>query len=382
MSFCVADFRAQARRRLPRLVFDYLEGGADDEVALKRNRRAIDLLCLRPSALVDVSHVDASIELFGQRHPLPLVIAPTGLNGLFWPDGDLALAHAAAAANIPFTMSSASNARLERVPAEAGGVNWFQLYVMGERKAAERMMARAYNSGYTALMLTVDVPVGGHRERDLRNGFKLPFKISPRLALDLALHPRWLTGLMRGGMPNFVNLADADSGETSEASIKAQAALLARSLDRTLVWENLSWIRRHWPGTLMLKGILNPEDARLAMAHGIDGLIVSNHGGRQLDAAQASIEVLPEIIAAVHGRLPVLVDGGFRRGTDIVKALALGARAVLLGRATLYGLAADGEGGASAVLQLLGEDILRTMALMGTPSVRDLTPERVIRPIS
>ena len=332
---------------------------------------------MRPSALVDVSHVDASIELFGRRHPLPLVIAPTGLNGLFWPDGDLALARAAAAANIPFAMSSASNARLERIPMETGGVNWFQLYVMGDRKTAERMMTRARGSGYTALMLTVDVPVSGYRQRDLNNGFMLPFKLKPGLALDVALHPRWLTGLMRGGMPNFVNLADADSGETS---IEAQAALLSRSLDPSLIWENLSWIRRHWPGTLLLKGILNPDDARLAEAHGVDGLIVSNHGGRQLDAAQASIEILPEIIAAVGDRLPVLVDSGFRRGTDIVKALALGAWAVLLGRATLYGLAADGERGVTAVLQLLAEDITRTLALMGTPGVGQLTPARVIRP--
>jgi len=377
MSVSVADFRARAQRRLPKMVFDYLEGGADGELAVKRNRQAIELLCLRPSALVDVSHIDAAIELFGHRHPLPLVIAPTGLNGLFWPDGDLELARAAAAANIPFAMSSASNARLERIPAEAGGVNWFQLYVMGDRKTAERMMTRALASGYTALMLTVDVPVGGHRERDLRNGFKLPFKLSPTTAFDLSLHPRWLMALMRGGMPSFVNLADAESGETS---VEAQAALLSRSLDPSLVWENLSWIRRHWPGTLMLKGVLNPNDARLALAHGVDGLIVSNHGGRQLDAAQASIDVLPEIIAAVDGHLPVLVDSGFRRGSDIVKALALGARAVLLGRATLYGLAADGESGVSAVLQLLAEDILRNMALMGTPSIGHLTPERVIPP--
>jgi (S)-mandelate dehydrogenase len=372
----VDDFRERARRRLPRLVFDYLEGGADDEICLRRNRAALEALHLRPTLLQDVSTIDTSVELFGQRLPLPLAVAPTGLNALIWPDGDLALAHAAAAAGIPFALSTASNARLERIPLEAGGINWFQLYVMGDRSLAERMMRRARDAGYAALILTADVPVSGYRERDLRNGFKLPFKYSPAMLLDAACHPRWMLGLLRGGMPGFANLSDPDSGP---ASAQTQAALLSRAMDRTLKWDGIKWVRQHWPGPLLLKGVLTEADARRAVERGVDGLIVSNHGGRQLDSAQPTIEVLPEIVHAVAGGVPVLVDGGFRRGSDIVKALALGARAVLLGRAPLYGLGADGARGALEVLRLLGEELVRTMTLMGATSVEQLKPERVIR---
>ncbi len=372
----LGDFRQRARRRLPRLVFDYLEGGADDESCLRRNRSAIDALQLRPALLRNVSTIDTSIELFGRRFPLPLAIGPTGLNSLIWPDGDLALAHAAAKADIPFALSTASNVRLERIPREAAGVNWFQLYVMGDRELAERMMKRAFDAGFSALILTADVPVSGYRERDARNGFRLPFKYSPGLVFDAACHPRWLLGLLRGGMPGFANLNDPDAGPVSA---QTQAALLTRTMDRALDWDSLKWVRRHWSRPLIVKGVLDPEDARRAVAGGVDGLIVSNHGGRQLDCAQATIEVLPEVIDAVDGRVPVMIDSGFRRGSDVVKALALGARAVLVGRAMLYGLGADGERGASEVLRLLAEDITRTMTLMGAASIAELTRDRVLK---
>jgi (S)-mandelate dehydrogenase len=371
----LGDFRRRARRRLPRLVFDYLEGGADAESCLQRNRCAIEALRLRPRLLSNVATIDTSIELFGQRLPLPLAIGPIGLNALFWPDGDVALARAAAKAGIPFALSTASNARLERIPQEAGGVNWFQLYVMGDRELAERMMKRASDAGFSALILTADVPVSGYRERDARNGFRLPFKYSPGLVFDAACHPRWLMGLLRGGMPAFANLSHPDAGPVSA---QTQAALLTRTMDRTLTWNSLQWVRRHWPGPLMIKGILDPQDARRAVDGGVDAVIVSNHGGRQLDCAQATIEVLPQVLAAVGGRVPVLVDSGFRRGSDVVKALALGARAVLLGRAALYGLAADGERGAGEVLRMLAEDLARTMTLMGAASIGQLTPDRVL----
>lgn len=372
----VEDYRLRARRSLPRFAFDFLDGGAEDEVCVRRNRAALQELALRGSVLADVSQIDTSIELFGQRFSLPIGIAPTGLNGLYWPDGDIALAKAASSAQIPFVLSTASNSRLERVPSEAGGTNWFQLYVMHNRDIAVRLMERAHAAGYGALVLTVDVPVSGNRERDVRNGFRLPLKYSADFLLDVARHPAWIVRLLNGGLPTFVNLAERDDGQ---ASREAQAALLSRALDRSLVWETLGWIRKFWDGPLLIKGVLNPVDARRAVAEGVDGIIVSNHGGRQLDAAQATIEVLPEIVAAAGKTTPVLVDGGFRRGSDVIKALALGARAVLLGRPVLYGLAAAGEQGVRDVLRIFADDIDRTLTLLGVPCLEGLTPERVIR---
>ena len=370
------DWRRRAQRRLPRLVFDYLDGGAEDEICLRRNRAALEALRLRPTLLSDVSSIDMSVELFGQRVDLPIAITPTGLNGLFWPDGDVALARAAAASKIPFTLSTPSSVRLERIPVEAGGTFWMQLYVMSDRSLAEQMMKRAAASNFSALILTADVPVSGYRERDLRNGFKLPFRYSAPMLVDFALHPRWLMGIARSGMPRLVNLSESES---TPGSTQAQAALLSRTMDRSLDWSGIAWIRRHWTRPLLLKGVLDAEDARRALDHGLDGVIVSNHGGRQLDCVPATIDVLPEVAAAVAGRIPVLVDGGFRRGSDVVKALALGARAVLLGRATLYGLASAGEEGVRQVLQMLRTDIERTMILIGARSVRELTTEHVLR---
>jgi (S)-mandelate dehydrogenase len=371
-----AQWRERARRRLPRLVFDYLDGGAEDESCLKRNRAAIEALQLRPALLNNVSDIDLSVEILGQRFDLPIAITPTGLNGLFWPDGDVALARAAAACKIPFTLSTPSNARLERIALQAaGGTHWLQLYVMSDRSLAEQMLKRALAANFSALILTADVPVGGYRERDLRNGFKIPLQYTVPMMLDIARHPRWLMSMARTGMPQLVNLSESDS---KQATLQAQAALLSRTMDRTLDWSSIDWIRRHWPRPLMLKGVLDPEDARRALDHGLDGVIVSNHGGRQLDSAPATMAVLPEIVAAVAGRVPVLVDSGFRRGSDVVKALALGARAVLLGRTTLYGLAAAGEEGVRQVLQTLRADIERTMILIGAASVRELTAERVL----
>ena len=370
------EWRKRAQRRLPRLVFDYLDGGAEDESCLKRNRTALEALHLRPTVLSNVSSIDMSVELFGQRHDLPIAITPTGLNGLFWPDGDLVLARAAAGCKIPFTLSTPSSVRLERIPKEAGGTYWMQLYVMSDRSLAEQMMKRALASNFSALILTADVPVSGYRERDQRNGFKLPFRYTAPMMLDLALHPRWLMGIARSGVPRLVNLSESES---TAASTQMQAAVLSRTMDRALDWSSIEWIRRHWSRPLLLKGVLDAEDARRALEHGLDGVIVSNHGGRQLDCAPATIDVLPEIVAAIAGRVPVMVDGGFRRGSDVVKALALGARAVLLGRATLYGLAAAGEEGVRHVLQMLRAEIERTMILIGARSVRELTAERVMR---
>jgi (S)-mandelate dehydrogenase len=289
------------------------------------------------------------------------------------------LASAAQAARVPFILSTASNTRIEDVRTAAPDATlWMQLYVMGERAIAERIVRRARAANFEALVLTVDVPVSGLRERDLRHGFRVPMRLTPGTVFDMARHPAWLLRLARGGMPQFANLLPDDDGAT--VSAQTQAALLSRTMDRTLTWESLAWLRKLWDGPLLVKGLLGAEDARRAVRHGADGIVVSNHGGRQLDAAPASIAALPAIADAVGGHIPVLMDGGIRRGSDIVKALALGARAVLVGRAPVYGLACDGERGALSVLQLLAQETERTMTLLGAAHARELGPRHVDRP--
>lgn len=363
------DWRAAARRRLPRFVFDYVDGAADDGLCLQRNRADLDACTLQPRVLRDTSELATDVQLFGRRWTMPVGIAPTGLNGLIRPDGDRAIARAAAGAGIAFTLSTASNTRLEDVRAAApDSVQWMQLYVM-HRAMAERVVRRAQTAGYEALVLTVDVPVSGNRELDVRNGFRLPFKPTARLALDVARHPGWALRMAGHGAPDFANLRP-DDGEAASPAL--QAALLARAMDRTLAWEQLGWLRALWKGPLLLKGVLHAEDARRALDHGIDGLIVSNHGGRQLDASPSAIAALPSVVAAVGERIPVLMDSGIRRGADVAKALALGARAVLVGRPVLYALATSGQRGIEAWLRTLREDLVRTMVLLGARSIGEL----------
>lgn len=374
----VEDYRRRARRVLPRLVFDYVDGGAEDERCLRRNRDALEALPLVPECLRDTSAMDIGIELFGRRWNAPFAVAPIGLAGLVRPCADALLASAAQAARVPFILSTASNTRIEHVCAAAPDATlWMQLYVMGERAIAERIVRRARTAGFEALVLTVDVPVSGLRERDLRHGFRVPMRLTPGAVLDMARHPAWLLRLAQGGMPQFVNLLPDD--DEAPVSAQAQAALLSRTMDRTLTWESLGWLRKLWDGPLLVKGLLGTEDAKRAVRHGADGIIVSNHGGRQLDAAPASVAVLPAMVEAVDGRIPVLVDGGMRRGSDVVKALALGARGVLLGRAPVYGLACGGEQGALAVLQLLAQETERTMTLLGATTVHELGARHVGR---
>jgi (S)-mandelate dehydrogenase len=356
------DFRRRARAYLPRFVFDYVDGAADDGVCLRRNRSDFDAITLRPRVLRDMSEIDTSVTVFGRRWAFPVGIAPTGLNGLVRPGGDGMLARAAAQADIPFLMSTASNERIEEVRGTSpAGEQWMQLYVM-HRELAERVVRRADAAGFRALVLTVDVPVSGNREMDLRNGFRLPFKPTARLAWDVVRHPGWALRAARSGPPQFANLRPED-GEPIPPSL--QAALLARAMDRTLVWEHLAWLRGMWKGPLVLKGILHADDARRAIDHGADGVIVSNHGGRQLDAAPSAISALPAVVRAVAGRIPVFMDGGVRRGSDVLKALALGASAVFAGRPLVFALAARGSEGARSWLQTLREDVVRTMTLLG-----------------
>jgi len=322
---------------------------------------------LTPRVLRDTAAVDTSVEVFGRRWKHPIAIAPMGLNGLIRPQGDVHIARAAQRHGIPFIQSTASNARLEAVAKEAAPP-WLQLYVMGDRGMAEQLVRRAARAGSEALVLTVDVPVSGYRERDERNGFRLPFKPTLGTALEMLTHPAWLLRAALAGAPEFVNLSETEG----KGSAQVQAALLNRTMDRSMVWDSLQWLRSLWSGPLLLKGVLHPDDAAIALRHGVDGLIVSNHGGRQMDAAPAAITALPPVLDAVGGQVPVLVDSGFRSGTDIAKALALGAQGVLIGRPALYGLAVDGEKGVSAVLELLARELTRTMTLLGAAQVSDL----------
>lgn len=370
--FSVDDYRAAAQRRLPKMVFDYLEGGADDESGLTRNRAALDEWQLRPRRLIDVSKRNQSTTLLGHQIPSPLVIAPTGLNGAFWPRGDVALARAAGKAGIPFALSTASNMSIEEVAQNADGDLWFQLYVV-HRDLAKTLVRRARDSNYSTLILTVDVAVNGFRERDLRNGFAMPFKPTIKAAIDGLTHPRWLWSYLTNGMPQLKNFATDDASDTA-----SQAAVLRREMDASFGWDDLRRLRDEWPGKLLVKGILTPEDAARCMASGADGIIASNHGGRQLADLPAPINVLPGICDEVPSA-SVIVDSGVRRGSDVIKALALGARAVMLGRATLYGLAAAGEVGAHEVIEMFKKDIDRTLALIGCASLSELDRTCVFR---
>lgn len=367
----VEGYRTLAARRLPRMVLDYLDGGAEAERGLARNTDAFARVCFRPRRLVDVSQRDLSAHLFGRRLSLPLVVAPTGLNGALWPDGDVLLAQAATAAGIPFALSTASTTAIEEVADRAGGDLWFQLYVV-QRALAEALTRRALAAGYTTLVLTVDVPVNGKRVRDLSNGFAVPFRPSVRTALDAARHPAWLLRQLRHGLPQLANFRDAGRG----GDVNAQAALMKRQMDASFAWDDLKALRQAWPHTLVVKGICRAEDAERCEALGADAVVLSNHGGRQLDDTPAPLTLLP----AMAGRLsrPVLVDSGVRRGADVVKAVALGASAVLIGRATLYGLAARGGAGAAHVLELLRAEIDTTLALLGRSSIAALEPDDVI----
>lgn len=367
MKLNISDYRRSAKNRLPRFVFDYIDGAAEDESCARRNRSDFERVPLVPRMLRDLARVDSSIELFGDTWRQPFGIAPTGFNGFVHPQGDAMLARAAAASGIPFVLSTASNMRLEAVR-QPNGLEWFQLYVLSERSVAEQMVRRAKKAGYRALVLTVDVPVSGMRERDVRNGFRLPFRPGPAMLFDLCRHPRWLARQIAVGGPGFVNLVEQEGPVPAAVG----AATLTRDMDRSLTWESLAWLRRLWDAPLLVKGLLHPDDARFALAQGVDGIIVSNHGGRQLDAAPSSIGALPTIVDAVADRIPVLLDSGIRRGSDVAKALALGARAVLVGRATLYGLASGGEAGARSVIDLLATEFARVLTLCGVASAASL----------
>jgi L-lactate dehydrogenase (cytochrome) len=372
----INDLREVARRKLPRVCFDWLDGGAYGEITLARNTRALERLTLLPRYLVDVSQRKLSTEVCGTALSMPIMLSPTGLNRIAHRDGEYAVARAAGNAGTVFCVSTASSASLEEIARVASGPLWFQLYLWRGRDVYEGLVRRAHDAGYEVLVVTVDVPLVSTRERDVRNGFTLPLKLSWRHRLEALRHPSWLWGYLTGPDITFGNLTDVGVGSNA-----ARIAQLINNEfnDPSATYDNLRRLRELWPGRLFVKGTLTAEDAERAIAEGVDGIIVSNHGGRQLDHAPATIDVLPEIVNAVGDRVDVIVDSGFRRGSDVVKALALGARAVMVGRPYLFGLAADGEAGVTTALEILRTELDVCLGLVGRPTVEALDPSVIGR---
>ncbi len=364
----IADLAAAARRRLPLGVWEYLERGVEDETGMARNRAAFDRLALLPRVGRNVESITLQTPVFGQESALPLAIGPTGAAGMMWHKGDLELARAAATAGIPFCISSASTLELEEIAA-VGGRQWFQLYCWADRALSLAVVDRAAAAGCEALMVTLDLPKPPNREYLIRNGYGVPLELNRRNIADVLTHPRWLAGvigraLLGGGLPTQANLP-----ANLRHSVLKGAKPGAHFKQDNLGWDDLAQLRDRWQGKFILKGILHPDDAVRAMALGSDAVVVSNHGARSLDHSLASIDALPGIVAAVGGKMTVMLDSGVRRGSDIVKALALGADLVLVGRATLYGMAAFGEFGAARAIALLAEETGRTMAMLGITDI-------------
>ncbi|MGO8871107.1 MAG: L-lactate dehydrogenase [Acidimicrobiales bacterium] len=371
------DYRELARRRLPRQLFDYVDGGAYEEVTMAANMADLGRLRLRQRVLRDVSSCTLGTTVLGEELALPVILAPVGLAGMFARRAEVQ-ASRAAAAGIPFCESTVSICGLPEVAAACPRPIWFQLYVMRDRSYAVGLMHRAREVGCTVLVLTVDLPVVGARYRDVRNGLdgRLPPVRQLQRALDFARHPVWVRDVAVDGKPlTFGNLEQAVPGATTPDAFKEW---VDGQFDPSVTWDDLAWVREHWTGTLVLKGVLDPEDARRAVAEGVDGVVVSNHGGRQLDAVPSTVSVLPSVVEAVGDEIDVLVDGGIRSGLDVVKALALGARACLLGRPWAYAVAARGEAGVAHILQIIRREMEVAMALTGFTDVGELSPTALL----
>ncbi len=365
----IEDVRALARSRLPAGVFDFFDGGAEDEVTLRANRAAFERRMLLPHVLTGVAQIDTRTDIAGSAAGLPMVIAPMGATGFGWPGSDIAIARAAARAGIPYTLSSTATTSLERLAAAAPGRLWFQPYMFRDRPFLARLIDRAEAAGYEALVMTLDMPAGGKRERDFRHDFSVPFRYTTRNLREFASCPRWGLAHLRHGLPVLENLIGLDRMGESIARASSSVGL---SYDPDFGWHDLEAIRARWTRRLLVKGVLRADDAQRLAAMGCDGVVVSNHGGRQLDGASAALDALPAIVAGVGHRMDVLVDGGVRRGSDIVKAIALGARGVMVGRAALFGAAAGGEDGAWRAVEILVEELTRTMRLCGTRSIAQI----------
>lgn len=375
----IADLRRLARRRLPRVVFDYIDGGSEAERTVNENCRVFDDVTFRPRSAVATQSIEVATTVLGRRVDVPFLLAPIGSSRMFYPRAEVRAAAAAGAAGTTYILSTLSGCALEDVKLATPRDAWYQVYLVGGRAVAERAIARAKAAGYSALVVTVDTPVAGMRERDTRNGTSAllsgnPFAMLPHVGQVIS-RPRWLAGFLAdGGLMHFPNVVMPDGQPMKYESV---GPALAQSV---VTWKDLQWIRDAWQGPIVLKGVLIGDDARRAADAGADAVIVSNHGGRQLDSVSSGLRALPEVVAAANGRLEVLMDGGIRRGSDIVKALCLGARAVLVGRAYAYALGAAGEAGVARAIEILRTDLTRTIALLGVPSVSALDRRYVDAP--
>jgi isopentenyl diphosphate isomerase/L-lactate dehydrogenase-like FMN-dependent dehydrogenase len=364
----IDDLRRLAQRRIPRFAFDLVDGGAESERNLRRNIEAFEEVQLTPRYMVDVSELDTRVTLFGQTFDAPFGMAPIGMLNAFWPDADLILARLCARENIPYVASSAASTTLERLAEAAEGNGWFQLYVSGDDTVTEGLVARAEAAGYRVMMVTADVPAAGKRDRDIRNRLSVPFRITPEVLVGLVANPRWSLATLRHGKPNTANYADLLRSATSYADVQ-----------RTLItpgftWEHLARLRERWKGPLLVKGILHPQDAQKCAEIGCDGIVVSNHGGRQVAFGPTTIDVLPSIARALGGRMEIVLDSGIRRGADFLRAKALGAGFALAGRALAFGVGAGGAEGAQRAMEILKLEIVRALGQLGVPSFEAVGP--------
>lgn len=368
----IEDLRLKAKRKLPRCIFDFYDGGAEDELTLNANRQSFQNVMLTPRILRGVDKVDTRVDMLGETCGLPIAIAPTGALGYGKHGADLAIAKAAAAKGLIYTLSSSATTSIEHIAREAPGRHWFQAYILKNKDFFYSLIDRAQAAEYEGLMITVDLPVGGKRERDNKNKFAIPFKLNLHVALDFLAHPLWLGELFYNGMPVLENMVGL---EGQNRGINHLASSVGRNYDPAFNWDDLKRIRDYWHKKLIIKGVMHPEDAVRLMELGCDAVVVSNHGGRQLDTANSTLSALPTIVKAIDGKIPVLLDGGIRRGSDILKAIALGANGVLTGRATLFGAISSGQPGATHALNILQEELVRTMQLCGVSEINQITPE-------
>ncbi|MEO5861141.1 MAG: alpha-hydroxy acid oxidase [Burkholderiales bacterium] len=367
----IDDLRTLARKRLPKTIFEFIDGGAQDEISLRANREDFERYAFRTRVLTDICRRDQSTTILGTKSAPPLILAPTGLAGILHRRGELSASRAAEAADVPYCLSTMATCSIEQIAAASNVTRWFQLYVLRDRGLTKTFIDRAKATGCKALVLTVDTKMQGPRERDMRNGFTVPPKFSLSTILDFALHVRWMLDVGLGPKVTFRNFEDSNHRVKDAVTI---TQFIAGQYDLSVNYKDLEWFKTTWGGPVAVKGILTGEDARLACDHGADAIIVSNHGGRQLDGAISAISALPEVVAAVGDRAEVILDGGVRRGSDVVKALCLGARACMIGRAWLYGLASGGEAGVARSLDILMKEIDLALALLGRTRLDELHP--------
>lgn len=364
----IDDLRSMAKRRIPRFAFDLVDGGAESERNLRRNVEAFEDVELTPRYMVDVSRIETTAHLFGQTYSQPFGMAPIGMLNAFWPDADLMLARLCKRENIPYVASSASSTTLERLADAADGNGWFQLYVSGDQTVTDGLISRAEAAGYDVLMVTADVPAAGKRDRDIRNQLSVPFRFTPEVMLQLIANPTWSLASLKHGRPNIANYADLLKGATSYADV--QKTLITPGF----TWDDLARLRARWKGRLLVKGVLHPADALRCAAIGCDGIVVSNHGGRQVAFGPPTIEALPPIAAALGDRMTIILDSGIRRGADLIRAKALGADFALTGRALAYGVGAGGAKGADRAVEILKLELLRALGQVGAVSFEDVGP--------